>query len=275
MIEIPEGIVLANQLNSTVKEKTIKNVIANQSPHKFAWFHGDPSGYNDLLVGKRIGDAISFGGKLEIEAEDMRIAYVEGINLRYITETNKLPKKHQLLIQLQDETYLVASVQMYGGMWVFKKDSYDNEFYTMAQKLPSPVTARFTEEYFICLIEKEGMQKLSIKAFLATKQRIPGLGNGVLQDILYNAKVHPKRKVSSLSQGERGAVFTSIKYTLNEMTEKGGRDTEKDLFGNMGGYTTKVSKNTKGQPCKKCGNDIVKASYMGGSVYFCTGCQVG
>jgi formamidopyrimidine-DNA glycosylase len=57
------------------------------------------------------------------------------------------------------------------------------------------------------------------------------------------------------------------------MTESGGRDTEKDLYGNPGGYPTILSKNTFGNPCKKCGSKIVKEAYLGGSVYFCSGCQ--
>jgi hypothetical protein len=33
------------------------------------------------------------------------------------------------------------------------------------------------------------VKKLSLKALLATEQRIPGLGNGVLQDILFKARM--------------------------------------------------------------------------------------
>ena len=57
------------------------------------------------------------------------------------------------------------------------------------------------------------------------------------------------------------------------MTELGGRDTEKDLFGAFGGYKTRMSKNTVGLPCLKCGEAIVKEHYLGGSVYFCPSCQ--
>ena len=57
------------------------------------------------------------------------------------------------------------------------------------------------------------------------------------------------------------------------MAEKNGRDTEKDLFSNPGGYITKVSKNTVGNNCIGCGSKIEKASYMGGSIYYCGGCQ--
>ena len=57
------------------------------------------------------------------------------------------------------------------------------------------------------------------------------------------------------------------------MTDHGGRDTEKDLFGKAGGYKTRMSKHTVKQSCGICQTRIVKAPYMGGSVYFCPTCQ--
>jgi formamidopyrimidine-DNA glycosylase len=114
---------------------------------------------------------------------------------------------------------------------------------------------------------------MSAKAFLATKQRIPGLGNGVLQDILFNAGIHPKTKIETLSDEKINDLYESVKSTLSEMTKKGSRDTEKDLFGNYGGYTTKLSKKTMGTPCPVCGSSIVRQAYLGGNVYFCPICQ--
>jgi formamidopyrimidine-DNA glycosylase len=112
-----------------------------------------------------------------------------------------------------------------------------------------------------------------MKAFLATQQRIPGLGNGVLQDILYVACLHPKRKVALLNAEEKERLFRSVKATLSEMADCGGRDTERDLFGKPGGYVTRASKNTAGQPCPVCGSVIRKEAYLGGSIYFCPRCQ--
>ena len=60
---------------------------------------------------------------------------------------------------------------------------------------------------------------------------------------------------------------------LGKMTEAGGRDTERDLLGEKGGYRTLLSKLTVGKPCPYCGNSIQKASYLGGTVYFCPKCQ--
>lgn len=103
--------------------------------------------------------------------------------------------------------------------------------------------------------------------------RTLGLGNGILQDILFNAKMHPKKKAGSLSDGDKEALFDSLKTTISAMASNGGRDTERDLFGNPGGYKTILCKNTANKPCATCGTMIKKESYMGGSVYYCDKCQ--
>lgn len=67
--------------------------------------------------------------------------------------------------------------------------------------------------------------------------------------------------------------YESVRQTLKEMCLSGGRDTERDLFGNKGGYVTKMSKYTVNQPCMRCGYEIHKLNYMGGTVYVCEHCQ--
>ena len=108
---------------------------------------------------------------------------------------------------------------------------------------------------------------------MATEQRIPGLGNGALQDILYISGIHPKRKMANVTDDEYSMLFDTIKDTLRRMADQGGRDTEKDLFGNPGGYQTYLSKKTASTPCVKCGYELHKGNYMGGTIYYCEHCQ--
>ncbi len=272
MLEIPESRVLSVQLNKTVKGKIIKSVTANKSPHRFAFYAGDPEGYGNLLKGKRIGEAKPAGGMVEIEAGDMRILLSDGATTRFLAKGEKVPAKHQLLIGFEDRTALVCSVQMYGGVWVFREGTFDNEYYAGARGKISPLSDSFDEKYFGSLLGA-AKQTLSLKAFLATEQRIPGLGNGVLQDILFNAGLNPKRKLKSLKEKEKKELFRSLKETLAEMADKGGRDMEKDLLGKPGGYRTLMSSRTHKNPCPKCGGEIRKEAYMGGSVYYCPACQ--
>ena len=131
---------------------------------------------------------------------------------------------------------------------------------------------RFDFPFFESMIAGIG-KDISVKALLATEQRIPGLGNGVLQDILYNARIHPKRKISTLSAEDKERLFHAVKGTLADMIEKGVRDTEKDFYGIPGKYITRLSKNTYTKPCPQCGSRIIKEAYLGGSVYYCPCCQ--
>ena len=272
MIELPEAAVLANQINEAVGGKKIKHVIAAHSPHKLAWYFGDPQEYRSLLTGKVISKAVSFGGQVEITAGNAKLLFSDGVNLRYYNKGEGLPNKHQLLLEFDDGSFLVGSVQMYGGLSAFPEGKNDSKYYLIAKEKPPPLSDDFDEAYFNSLFD-EGTAKLSLKAFLATEQRIPGLGNGVLQDILFNAKMHPKKKVNSLSITDQRVLFDSIKDTLSEMTAKGGRDTENDLSGKPGGYKAKLSKNNVGQPCSVCGTLIKKEAYLGGSIYYCDRCQ--
>jgi formamidopyrimidine-DNA glycosylase len=273
MLELPEATVVAGQINQTLTGKKIQKVIAASAPHKFAWFAGDPQAYPGLLVGKTIGTATGYGGLVEIKAEDVTMVFGDGVTLKYHAKTEPWPSKHQLLVEFEDATAFSGSVQMYGGLWCFKEGTFTNPYHAQAREKPSPLTAAFDKTYFESLIINPELQKLSLKALLATEQRIPGLGNGVLQDILFNAKMHPKKKINSLSESDKDVLFNSIKSTLSAMVAQGGRDTEKDFLGNPGVYITILSKNTVDKLCGICGTVIRKEAYLGGSIYYCGTCQ--
>jgi formamidopyrimidine-DNA glycosylase len=272
MIELPEATVLAKQIGEALTGKRIKKVTAAKSPHKFAWYYDDPKEYHGLLVGKTIGTAASYGGLVEISASETTLLFGDGVNLRYYETEEALPDKHQLWIKFEDGSSLVGSVRMYGGLWAFPTGRFDNKYYKMSKEKISPLSAAFSRTYFDSLFS-EKTYKLSLKAFLATDQRIPGLGNGVLQDILFNANMHPKKKIKTLSNKDRQELLDSLKLTLTQMVDGGGRDTETDLHGRLGGYKTVLSRNTVNKPCLVCGTVIKKAAYMGGSIYFCPTCQ--
>jgi formamidopyrimidine-DNA glycosylase len=271
MIELPEAAVIAGQITGTLAGKRIARAVANHTPHKFVWYTGDPAAYHGRLSGKTIDDAAGVGGIIEIHAGDHVVAV--GAPIRYHAEGEKRPKKHQLLLEFEDGTAISSRAQMWGGFFCFPRGEEAGSIdYNAARICPSPLTGAFDRAYFDTLLD-EATPKLSAKAFLATEQRVPGLGNGVLQDILWAARIHPKRKMGDLTGDEVRAMFEAVKQVLAEMTAQGGRDTEKDLFWQPGGYATVLSRHTVDTPCPRCGAPIEKASYLGGSIYFCRECQ--
>ena len=112
MIEIPEAVTLAAQLNRVVKGKMVAEVVTARSPHKFVWYQGNPDAYPRLLMGKNITNSRPVGGMIEIIVEDAIIVLSEGARPAYHAPEDKLPKKHQLLLQVEGGSSLSVSVQM-------------------------------------------------------------------------------------------------------------------------------------------------------------------
>ena len=297
MIEIPESNTIANQLNETIKGKKIVGVVTNNSPHRFAFFYEDDKEYPDMLKGKVIGDINAYGGQIEIlvgenplnnkksnnkidngnkidnnKEDNVIIALGEDTQIRYIEKDEDIPEKHQLLIRFDDSSSLTCSARLYAQLHVAYINDYNNEYFIVAKEKPSPLSDDFNMKYFEDIFSQTN-QNASVKSFLATKQRIPGIGNGVLQDILFNAKINPKTKLKKLSVGDQERLFESIKNTLDQMIRYGGRNTEKTLFGDFGGYKVILSSKTFKDPCPVCGDKLVKESYLGGTIYYCPSCQ--
>ena len=272
MLELPESYTVSKQIERALKGKIISYIEILHTPHKFAFFHGDVDKYSDYLEGQTIVGATYHGGMIEIDTEDSMITFADGACPKYFEDKRKFPKKHQMAVYFDDETAIFVSIQMYGFISVFPKGKCTEEYYISSSSKTSPLADEFTLDYFKSLYPA-GAKKISAKEFLATKQRIPGLGNGVLQDILWDAGIDSRFDMREATEADFEALYTSVRKMLKKMCECGGRDTEKDLFGNKGGYITQLSKNSLYEPCMKCGHEIGKANYMGGTVYFCECCQ--
>lgn len=270
MLELPEIVTLCKQLTTAIAGRTVACVLPPSKPHKFCWHNVDTASYDPILRGAQIVSAEGVGFYVEILFDNgLRLSFRDGINVRLI-EQSAAPKDYQLLIGLDNGQALVFTVAMYGGFLLHKGDC-DNPYYLASRQGVSPLSPDFPAFYAQRLAECK--PTLSAKAFLATEQRFPGIGNGVLQDILFDARIHPKTKLSALSTEDTARLLRSTVSVLTQMTALHGRDTERDLFGQPGEYRTRLSKNTLAYPCPQCGGPIVKEAYLGGSVYFCPTCQ--
>ncbi|WP_167955562.1 endonuclease VIII [Anaerosporobacter faecicola] len=273
MLEIAESYTIAEQMRKSLVGKIVSEIVVLHSPHKFMWFWGERETFEELLEGKQVTGAKQYGGIIELELETVRVTFSDGAYPRYYDNSKKFPKKHQFMMIFDDDTAISVSVQMYGAVGIFEEGTYDGDYYIGSKEKPSPLDDRFTYAYFKQIYNQSGGKKVSAKAFLGTQQRFPGIGNGTLQDILYHAGLHPKCDMATVSEEELKKLYTCLRDTVKEMCQKGGRDTEKDLFGVEGTYQTWLSKKTVWTPCPQCGYELHKGSYLGGTIYYCEHCQ--
>lgn len=276
MIEYPEAATIARQMGDELTGKVISYCQRGNSPHKFAFYSYEPEEYKKVMEGAKLGPTGVDGGHamIRIGAEHTLVLGGGGEKILLHDSDASLPKKHHLLLGFDDGRYLTVTIQGWGMVSLMNDDEMAAHPYVAKPKVP-PLSDAFTQEYFHSLFAAmDPDEKRSAKYFIISDPQVHGVGNGYLQDILFTAKIHPRRRAVGLSQDEQKALYSAIRETLTQAVTLDGRDTEKDLYGNPGRYVPLMDRRTKGTSCTVCGALIEKASYLGGSVYTCPQCQV-
>lgn len=275
MFELPEYTTLAKQINATLTGKTVKDGNLGNSPHKFVWYNRKPDEFAQLTQGKTIGTARVQGRWLSIPLEPGYILLFGecGGKILFHPAGMPLPLKYHLLIHFEDGSALSATTQMWGAMELYETGMEQERQYLKGMRI-TPIDPAFTFDYFSALIDEllKG-EKRSVKGLLTQDQILPGLGNASAQEIMFRARLLPRRALSELSHGQRKDLYAAILDTVHEIIEKGGRNDETDLFGQPGGYLRQMDSAAAGKPCPECGTTVQKMQYLGGACYFCPKCQ--
>lgn len=271
MIELPEAIVLAKECETLIG-KRVQQVCPPTSPHRFCFYSMDAQNYQSLLQGKSVIGCESFGLFVQLVFEEQCfLAVCDGVKLRYYNNGEDAPSKYQLKIVFFEGDCLVFTVGLYGSIALHQND-FENEYFLISKRSVSVISDEMTSQDILAKMDSEE-KNISAKAFLATKQRFPGIGNGVALEVLYQAHIHPKQKIKYLSQKEKEDLAYALKEVPKEMAEMGGRDTENFLLGQAGGYRMQMSKKGALSGCEECGAKIAKENFLGGSIYYCPHCQ--
>jgi formamidopyrimidine-DNA glycosylase len=284
MIELPEAVAFSKQINETLVGKKIKQALKGKTPHKFAFpqkgWKQVGAEYSDedfdrILKGKTITKSWSNGNCIlvQIDTDYLLSLGCGGEKIIYHETEKSIPKKHQLLITFQDNTFLSVNISGWGEVRLLKAEELEKHPHIGYNKI-DPLSDEFTFKTFDKLIEEiPENRKRNVKRFFISEPGFRGIGNGVIQDIFFLAKIHPRRDMSSLSKEERKLLFETTRNELQKMVDLGGRDGEKDLFDNCGSYKRRLHSKVAGKPCPVCRTPIVKQQLGGGSVYFCPSCQ--
>jgi formamidopyrimidine-DNA glycosylase len=275
MFELPEYVTLARQINESVAGKTIRSGSLGNSPHKFVWYNRTHDEFAGLAQGKTVGQAAVRGRWLFVPLQPGHVLLFGecGGRLLYHAPGARLPDKYHLWLAFDDGSAVTAFTQMWGAMELYEAGQEQERQYVKDMR-PTPVDPEFTYDYFAALIDSLlAGPKRSAKALLTQEQLIPGLGNAIAQDILFRARLHPKRSIADLSQAQRHALYDAITATVQDVIAQGGRSDEFDLYNRPGGYVRLMDSRAAGQPCPTCGTTVEKIQYLGGACYFCPRCQ--
>jgi formamidopyrimidine-DNA glycosylase len=138
---------------------------------------------------------------------------------------------------------------------------------------PEPFSDEFSAAYLGAALK--GRQR-PIKNALLDQQLVAGIGNIYADEALFISGIRPKVVGASLSAKRIARLHEAIVQVLTTSIESGGttfsdfRDIH-GINGNYGGVAWVYGR--KGEPCRKCGSEIVRLQLAGRSAHYCPKCQ--
>ena len=118
--------------------------------------------------------------------------------------------------------------------------------------------------------------RVAIKLFLLDQRRIAGIGNIYASEILFRARIDPRRRSGRLTRAEWERVSEEIRSVLSEAIERMGTtfSAYRTLWGEPGAYGEQLRVYDRpGRPCPRCGKAIRRIVQGQRSTFFCPSCQ--
>ncbi len=275
MVELPEANRIVKSLENRVQGLRIQNVrVLYPKSLKYV----SPPHLIRTLTGARI-TGLGRRGKVALFFLDN--AYVLlvsfGMTGKLLLENQSPRNPHQVLsLKLVNGTYLnFYDARKFGKVSLSRKQELDHSGLTrnIGIEFDNPA---LSAGFLASRVER--LRKKSIKEFLLDQRFICGIGNIYANEILFDAKIDPRRLARSLGSSEFRALIKSLRRILHSAIAKGGT-TFRDFVdangapGNFGADLKVFMRN--GAYCPRCGEPhrIKRITLGQRSTFFCETCQ--
>jgi formamidopyrimidine-DNA glycosylase len=119
-------------------------------------------------------------------------------------------------------------------------------------------------------------RRAPVKAFLLDQRRIAGVGNIYADEALFRAGIHPLRPAGALTRAQCDALAAAVRDALGAGLAAGGAtiDDFRHADGVSGAFQDEFLVHRRGgEPCVRCGDQVVKFAAAGRGTYACETCQ--
>jgi formamidopyrimidine-DNA glycosylase len=266
MPELPEIASRAREMKRALKGKTITDIEIVQPK----CLNIPPAKLRSALKGARIED-VDYHGKWIFARTTKGYLLLNlgmGGDLRLL-DRKSLPEKYQAVFDFDSGRSLSIRFWWFGYIHYAADDKLGK--HTMTAKL-GPNAIDVSKDAFRAMLRG---RKGSVKSFFLNQERIAGIGNAYIHDILFLAKLHPNRKLDTLSDAEIDGLWQAIRDGLVPSMKKGGAFYERSLSGKRGRFVFDdiLVGYREGQPCPTCRTKIVKIKTGSTSTFICPKCQ--
>jgi formamidopyrimidine-DNA glycosylase len=186
-----------------------------------------------------------------------------------LVRSDALPEKRRVRFAFEDGHSLSLNFWWFGYAHVAPRGRLE-EHPMVAQLGPDALEVGLAQ--FRKLLEG---RRGGIKALLLDQSKLAGIGNAYIHDILFRAKLHPLRPISTLSDEDVKRLHRAIRTELGRSIQKGAASYEMGLDGKPGGFSAADLRvgYREGKPCPECGTTVAKIKTGSTASFICPRCQ--
>lgn len=230
-------------------------------------------------IGKLLGFELNSGKRLLIHLKMTgQLIYQKGNKTvagghSFKSGENIYPNKYTYItITFADHSQLFFNdMRQFGYMQVVDQTEWER---VLEKYGIEPLQKDFTFENFASAL---GKRTTTIKAALLNQQLFAGIGNIYADEICFAARVLPDRRVNTLTDVEKKALYTASKKVIAKAVQERGTtfNDYKDAFGRIGNFTRHLQVFARtGEKCKRCGKGVIQKTRVAGrGTHFCFECQ--
>jgi formamidopyrimidine-DNA glycosylase len=134
-----------------------------------------------------------------------------------------------------------------------------------------PTRGEITEEEFAAALRAESRQ---LKTFLTDQRVLAGIGNGLSDEILYEARLSPLRLTRRVDEDEARRLLAATRSVLERQTAR-LRESAAGALPQREPSEHCTVHDHAGETCPRCGSTIARVSYAERDTFYCPGCQTG
>jgi formamidopyrimidine-DNA glycosylase len=236
----------------------------------------EPEEFEKRLVGKTLRDTGRRGKIIVLDFGDvvgLVHLVISGRVLR-LPEWREPDRMNTAVLEFggEGEPVVLAFTRLWLGYFDLYEPGEEENHPLISRLGPDPFSEDFTVEYLISALSR----KANIKGLLLDQSVVAGLGNIYVDEVLFVAGVNPTRKANTLTDEETEKIHTATRDILHRAIEARGTtfDSYHDAFGETGQFQNQLKVFTRaGEPCPRCGTQIVKSRIVGRGTYTCPSCQ--
>jgi len=263
MPEIPDLEAVRRYLKPRLEDRTITETTA-----PIPWIVRTGADGLESLVGHRFVDILRHGKYLLFNLDDGRVLVVNAmLTGRFHWDETGARKPGMLAVVFVLELRY-SDLRRMGRFYLTDPDRLD--VIPQFSKMGPDVLAIDEAEFVRRIASRRGQ----IKNTLTNQEFVAGIGNAYSDEILWEARLHPHRKRSTMDDDDIHNLYQAIHTMLDRSCAIVDEIVQAEGLGKKAEWREHLSVHRKaGEPCPRCGTPIKGQNRGGSETNYCVQCQ--